>query len=131
MALCSLVCGIPSLLQRLVLQKKVLLHRRDLGPGGRAPEPRSTPPPAGAPEPRRKTTSQELPGALRPSARAGEGPLDTETWDPWQPSVCSPPPGPTGWRLHLLGAGCLHCILRAVSSLSRWAADCWGTVLDL
>ncbi|KAK1345339.1 hypothetical protein QTO34_014050 [Cnephaeus nilssonii] len=87
--------------------------------------------PAGAPEPPEHTTSPELPGALRPSARAGEGPLDTETWDPWQPSVCSPSPGPTGWRLHLRGAGCLQCVLRAVSSLSRWAADCWATVLDL
>ncbi|XP_054570339.1 annexin-2 receptor-like [Eptesicus fuscus] len=87
--------------------------------------------PAGAPEPPEHTPSPELPGALRASARAGEGPLDTETWDPWQPSVCSPPPDPTWRHLHLLGAGCLQCILRAVSSLSRWAADCWATVLDL
>ncbi|XP_054570297.1 uncharacterized protein LOC129148746 [Eptesicus fuscus] len=87
--------------------------------------------PAGAPESPEHTPSPELPGALRPSACAGKGPLDTEAWDPWQPSVCSPPPDPTGWRLHLLGAGCLQCILRAVSSLSRWAADCWATVLDL
>ncbi|KAK1345335.1 hypothetical protein QTO34_014046 [Cnephaeus nilssonii] len=66
-----------------------------------------------------------------PSTLAGEGLLDKEAWDPWQPSVCSPPSGPTGWRLHLLGAGCLQCILPAVSSLSHWAADCWATVLDL
>ncbi|XP_054570336.1 annexin-2 receptor-like [Eptesicus fuscus] len=86
--------------------------------------------PAGAPEPPKNTISQ-LPWALWPRALAGEGQLNKEAWDPWQPSVCSPPPGPTGWRLHLLGAGCLQCILPAVSSLSRWAAHCWATVLDL
>ncbi|XP_054570337.1 annexin-2 receptor-like [Eptesicus fuscus] len=97
---------------------------------GERPSPGEKPPPAGAPEHRRRSPTRGFP-ALRPSARAGEGPLDTEAWDPWQPSVCSPPPDPTGWRLHLLGAGCLQRILRAVSSLSRWAADCWATVLDL
>ncbi|KAK1345338.1 hypothetical protein QTO34_014049 [Cnephaeus nilssonii] len=66
--------------------------------------------PAGAPEPPEHTTSPELPGALRPSARAGEGPLDTETWDPWQPSVCSPSPGPTGWAC--------TCLERAACSAS-------------
>ncbi|XP_054570341.1 annexin-2 receptor-like [Eptesicus fuscus] len=99
-------------------------------PPAGAPEPRRRSPPIGAPEPRRRSPPGGFP-ALRPSARAGEGPLDTEAWDPWQPSVCSPPPDPTWWRLHLLGAGCLQRILRALSSLSRWAADCWATVLDL
>ncbi|XP_006106376.3 annexin-2 receptor-like [Myotis lucifugus] len=86
--------------------------------------------PAGAPEPTEHTFGQ-LPVVLRPNAHAGEGPVDTEAWDHVQPSGCSPAPGPTGWRLHLLCSGCLQCILRALSSLSRWAADCWATVLDL
>ncbi|XP_054570340.1 capping protein-inhibiting regulator of actin dynamics-like [Eptesicus fuscus] len=128
--LCSPCWQLPS----VYLQYRALLAEAQ-SPSEESPVPPSAGllpgVPAGAPESPEHTPSPELPGALRPSACAGKGPLDTEAWDPWQPSVCSPPPGPTGWRLHLLGAGCLQCILRAVSSLSRWAADCWATVLDL
>lgn len=78
--------------------------------------------PAGAPEP------PELPVAQRRRWRGtpghgGLGPLAAF-------SVPSSP-GHTEWRPHLLPSGCLQGILRAVSSLSRWAADCWATVLDL
>ncbi|XP_054570335.1 annexin-2 receptor-like [Eptesicus fuscus] len=126
--LCSPCWQLPS----VYLQYRALLAEAQ-SPSEESPVPPSAGllpgVPAGATESPEHTTGG-FP-ALRPSARAGEGPLDTEAWDPWQPSVCSPPPGPTWWRLHLLGAGCLQRILRAVSSLSRWAAHCWATVLDL
>ncbi|KAM5329650.1 annexin-2 receptor-like [Glossophaga mutica] len=112
-----------------------------LGPSPEVPETPDTPemprtpetletPSEGArqPQPTKETVSQRFSLALSPSA--GDEQQMAENREGARPAERRPPPAPAGRRGHPDFSGCLQWIRRALSTLSRAAARCFGIFVD-